>query len=136
MHFRMRFLFDNNSVNVEMNIAIWSFLPGVTRIGSFFRSGDIWFETDRDWSVDEMSGALHRAIHRVFEHYREQDCFGYVESGYERFSEGDELFSLSVFNPPEASVERVKELLQNIKVVEESLCDMRRECGELFRTIE
>ena len=133
MHFRIRFLFDS-LVNAEIDIAIWKFFPNTTRIGTFFSSGDIWFETNSDEGLSEK---LKAAIGDVFDYYKKEDMFGYVESGYQRYLEKpDELFVLSAFAPADDLVEKIKTLLEDIKCTEDLLYGLKLECGALFRELD
>jgi hypothetical protein len=133
MHFRIRFLFDS-IVNTEIDMTIWKFLPGTTRIGTFFSSGDIWFETDSDKGLPER---LKAAIGDVFDYYKREDMFGYVESGYSKYLEKpDKLFLLSAFAPADDTVDKIKKLLDDIKCTEDRLFGLKMECGALFRELD
>ena len=132
MHFWVKFLFTSN----EINMTIWKFLPpGVRKIGTFFKSGNIWLETDNDYTTHDLASVIHNAIGDVFENYKKLDSFGYIESEYQKYIDNKEHFFLvQEFNPP--CLKRFKELTNEIKVVEERLYDMKKELGDFIRNVE
>ena len=135
MHFRVRFRFESTRVNNEIDMSIWKFLPCATKIGVFSKSGYTWLETKEDYSVEEFSQVLQKAICDVFAYYKTEDMFGYVEAGYEQHK-GAGIFTVSAFAPPVESVERIKMLTSEVKLTEECLYDLNKTCGELFGEIE
>lgn len=136
MHFRVRFEFKGN-INNEIDMSIWRFLPGMTKITSLYGSGCIWFETDKDWSLDDLKHEFTKAIDAVFEHYKEQGCFGYVEAGYQDYlDDKGKVFSLSAFCPPDEKVNTIKGLKQKIQQTEVELYGMRFAYGELLKAID
>jgi len=139
MHFRVQFLFEDRNVNNEIDFSIWKHLPaGMTRMGIFFGSGDTWFETDMDYSIDDLSQTLQKALDDVFAQYKKrQDMFGYVAAGYKQYLvKKDGLFKLSEFTPHPLAANRVKVLKEDIKRTEDTLYRMKKELGELFREID
>lgn len=117
-------------------MSVWQFLPGATKMGMFFISGDTWVETEEAWSLDELCQRLQKAIDYVFDYYKSEDMFGYLQAGYEQYLKGDSLFHLSAFNPPEEKVQKAKMLIEEIQQREEHLNGLKKEYEGLFRDID
>lgn len=136
MHFRVKFCFDRN-VNNEIDMTVWRFLPGASKNGTFFGSGETWFETDRDMTLEDLMSMLKKAIDDVFGYYKKEDMFEYVAGGHQEWLDNrSRMFRLSTFAPPEEIVEKIKSLQQNIKKTEGSLHKMRHDVGKLFRELD